>query len=235
MECFLVGKGLRGLVNGKDECPELQENPIVYQQKEHKTWIEKLNKILHWISICICESLIPHIMNDSTPKEASDIIHRIYEIRKIIDDLACINNKVEDNDIVLVMLNDLEPQYKSLDTSTLVRGIVLGFYQLVALCMTEEVKLCFNASRSENSRDHDFYHKQNGQRGSRGHYASRGKFSAKSSYRYYENDNKFAMEHVLNSMSKLGNDAHWYIDSGCTNHMTCIGHWFESKEPLKTK
>ncbi|KAH7330983.1 hypothetical protein KP509_20G010800 [Ceratopteris richardii] len=126
MENFLMGKGLWELVNGEDECPE---------------------KVLHWISIYISESLIPHIMKASTPKEAWDIIHKIC-----------------DDDMVSVMLNGLGPQYKSLDTSISVRGTMPDFDELVALCMTEEVKFGLNSSRSGNSRDHAFF--QNRGRGS---------------------------------------------------------------------
>ncbi|KAH7431129.1 hypothetical protein KP509_08G031100 [Ceratopteris richardii] len=232
MENFLMGKGLWGLVNGEDECPELPENPNAEEQKEYKTWIEKSRKVLHWISICILESLIPHIMKASTPKEAWDIIHKIYgtstEAEKIHlkQNLHSVwrgnriitnifhNCTVDDDDMVSVMLNGLGPQYKSLDTSISVRGTMPDFDDLVALCMTEE----------------------NSQRGrGRGRYASHGNFSGESSYRDYGRDNMFAMEHVWNSMSKPGNDMNWYIDLGCTNHMTSIGDWFESKEPLKSK
>ncbi|KAH7330986.1 hypothetical protein KP509_20G011100 [Ceratopteris richardii] len=161
MENFLIGKGLWELVNGEDECLELPENPNVEEQKEYKTWIEKSRKVVHWISICISESLIPHIMKAITPKEAWDIIHKIYgtstEKSKITDDLASINCKLEDHDMVSIMLNGLEPQYQSLDTSISVRGTMPDFHELVALCMTLEVKLGLNASRSGNLRDHAFF------------------------------------------------------------------------------
>ncbi|KAH7431132.1 hypothetical protein KP509_08G031400 [Ceratopteris richardii] len=267
MENFLMGKGLWELVNGEDKCPKFPENPNAEEQKEYKTWIEKSRKVLRWISICISESLIPHIMKANTPKEAWDITHKymqklhsvwrrntsitdyVAEIRKITDDLGSINCMVDDDDM-----------YKSLDTSISVRGTMPDFDELVALCMTEEVKLGLNASGTGNSRDRAFFHNRG--RGSsrepsssrnanrmdmsrgrgrsysrgrgrsqapgncyhcckysqrergRGHYASHGNFSAESSYRDYGRDNMVAMEHVLNSMSKPGNDMNWYIDSG---------------------
>ncbi|KAH6555493.1 hypothetical protein KP509_1Z249800 [Ceratopteris richardii] len=138
------------------------------EQKEYKTWIEKSRKVLHWILICTSEILTPHIMKASTPKEAWDIIHKIYgtstEARKIHlqQKLDCIwhGNKLQ------------RPQYKSLDTSILVRGSILDFDELVALCITEEVKICLNASGSGNSSDHALF--QHRGRGSRcGHSSSR--------------------------------------------------------------
>ncbi|KAH7298263.1 hypothetical protein KP509_25G034300 [Ceratopteris richardii] len=81
MEDFLMGKGLWGLVNEEDECPELLENLNAEEQNEYKTWIEKSRKVLHWILICISESLIPHIIKASIPKEAWDIIHE-YMVRR---------------------------------------------------------------------------------------------------------------------------------------------------------
>ncbi|KAH7331441.1 hypothetical protein KP509_20G033300 [Ceratopteris richardii] len=150
MENFLMGKVLWGPVNGEEEYPELPENPNAEEQKDYKTWIEKSRKVLHWISICISESVIPYIMKASTPKGAWDIIHKIYdyvaEIRKITDDLASINCTVDDDDM-----------YKSLDTSISVRGTMPDFDELVALCMTKEVKLGLNASGSGNSRDYAFF------------------------------------------------------------------------------
>ncbi|KAH7289707.1 hypothetical protein KP509_30G015500 [Ceratopteris richardii] len=194
MDDFLMGKGLWGLANGEDECPE-------------------------------------------------SIPYYVAEIRKIIDDLASINWRVQDDDMVSVMLNGLGPQYKSLDTSISVRGTMLDFDELVALCMIEEVKLgrpqalgnYYHCGKYDHF-EKDSYYKQNSQRGrGRSHYTAHGNFSTESSYRDYSRDNMFAMEHVLNRMSKPENDMHFSIDSGRTNHMTSIGNWFELKEDLKTK
>ncbi|KAH7387814.1 hypothetical protein KP509_16G042400 [Ceratopteris richardii] len=171
MENFLTGKGLWGLVNGEHECIELPENPNAEEKKEYETWIEKSRKVLHWVLICLLESLSRHIMKASTQKKDWDIIHKIYgtsmKARKdhlkqnfhtITNDLASINLKVEDDDMVSVMLNGQRPQYKSLDTSILVRGTMPDFDELVALCMIKEVKLGFNASGSGNLKDHAFFH-----------------------------------------------------------------------------
>ncbi|KAH7287596.1 hypothetical protein KP509_32G064400 [Ceratopteris richardii] len=244
MENLLMGKGLWGLVNGEDECLELPENPNAEEQKEYKTWIEKTRKVLHWISICISESLIPHIMKASTPKEASDIIHKIYGTstedrkihlkqklhsvwcgnRNITNDLASINCTVDDDDM-----------YKSLDTSILVRGTMSDVDELeVVVDMPRGRARTYSRGRGRSQAlgncyhcgkyghfEKDCYYKQNSQRGrGRSYYEAHGNFSAESSYRDYGRDNMFAMEHVLNSMSKPGNDMNWYIDFRCTNHMT---------------
>ncbi|KAH7302312.1 hypothetical protein KP509_23G066700 [Ceratopteris richardii] len=170
MENFLMEKGLWGLVNGGDECPELPENLNAEEQKEYKTWIEKSRKALDWISICISESFVLHIMKASPLKEAWEIVHKnmqnlhsvwggnrsitdyVAEIRKITDDLASINGKIEDDDMVLVMVNRREPM----------RGTMPDFDELVALCM-REVKHGLNASGSGNSSDHAFFeHRESG-------------------------------------------------------------------------
>ncbi|KAH6555585.1 hypothetical protein KP509_1Z242700 [Ceratopteris richardii] len=139
IENFLMGKGLWGLVNGHDECPELRDNPNI---------------------------LIPYIMKASTTKEAWDIIHKIYgtlrgarkiHLKQKLHSVSFINCKVKDYDMVSLRLNGLGPHYKSLDTSISVRGTMLDFDELVALRMIEEVKNGLNASRSGNSRDHAFF------------------------------------------------------------------------------
>ena len=56
-------------------------------------------------------------------------------------------------------LNGLGPQYKSLDASVSMRGFMLDFEELVALCITKEVKLGLNASSNGNSSsDQVLYH-----------------------------------------------------------------------------
>ena len=79
IENFLRGKGVWELITGEDVCPLLpEENPSDEDKRLYKTWIKKPQKVLHWISICISETLIPHIKKAQTPKEAWDIIHKIY-------------------------------------------------------------------------------------------------------------------------------------------------------------
>ena len=79
IENFLRGKGVWELIIGEDVCPLLsKENPSDEDKRLYKTWIEKSREVLHWISICISETLIPHIKKAQTPKEAWDIIHKIY-------------------------------------------------------------------------------------------------------------------------------------------------------------
>ncbi|KAH7298261.1 hypothetical protein KP509_25G034100 [Ceratopteris richardii] len=200
MENFLMKKGLWGLVNGEDECPELRENLNAKEQDKYKTWIEKSRKVHNGL---------------------------LAEIRKIVDDLASINCKVKDDDMVSVMLNGVGPQYKSLDTSILVRGIMPDFDELVALCMREEHKergsshgryFPRNANTMDMPRDRgrsnsrgrgrsqapgNCYHCGNQRGTGRSHYAAYGNFSAESSYRDYgRSDNMFAMEHVLNKALK---------------------------------
>ena len=43
----------------------------------------------------------------------------------------------------------------------------------------------------------------------------------------------FAIQQLLDSMTEPLNDKCWYIDSGCTNHITCNGEWFNERNPMK--
>ena len=78
IENFLMGKGVWELITGDDVCPMLPKNPSDKQKRAYKTWIEKSRKVLHWTSICTSETLFAHIKKAQTPKEAWDIIHKIY-------------------------------------------------------------------------------------------------------------------------------------------------------------
>ena len=75
----------------------------------------------------------------------------VAEIQQIAYDLASIDCPIDDSNLVLVTLNGLGPQYRSLDTSVLVRGVMPDFEKLIALCITKEVKLGLNASGSGTS------------------------------------------------------------------------------------
>ena len=56
-----MGKGVWELITGDDVCLVLSEESSDKQKRAYKTWIEKSRKVLHWISICILETLIAHI------------------------------------------------------------------------------------------------------------------------------------------------------------------------------
>ena len=75
---FLTGKGVWDLITGEDVCQMLLENPNDDDKRAYKTWIEKSKKVLHWISICILETLILDIKKALIVKEACNIIHKIY-------------------------------------------------------------------------------------------------------------------------------------------------------------
>ena len=76
-------------------------------------------------------------------------------------------------------LNGLGTQYKSLDTSVSVRGVMLHFKELVALCITKEVKRGLNASSSGSSNFNQvLYHNcGHGMSRGRGHQSERGRFA----------------------------------------------------------
>ncbi|KAH7423386.1 hypothetical protein KP509_12G052900 [Ceratopteris richardii] len=93
------------------------------------------------------------------------------------------------DDMVSIRLNGLGPQYKSLDSSISMRGTMQDFDELVALCMTEEVKLGLNASRSERGSSHGCSNSRNvntmGMPRHRGRSNSRGRGRSEASWNCY--------------------------------------------------
>ena len=55
-----------------------KRNATVDQQKAHKTWLERAQNVLHWLSICISDVMVMQIMNCKSPKDAWVFLTHYY-------------------------------------------------------------------------------------------------------------------------------------------------------------
>jgi hypothetical protein len=67
---FLMGKGYWEFITGDEKKLPLPENPTQQQIQANKTWHEKVRKILYWLSVSVSDSMIMHIQDAKSPKQA---------------------------------------------------------------------------------------------------------------------------------------------------------------------
>jgi len=67
---FLMGKGYWEFITGDEKEPLLLENPTQQQIQANKTWHEKPRKVLYWLSMSVYDTMIVHIQNANSPKQA---------------------------------------------------------------------------------------------------------------------------------------------------------------------
>jgi len=67
---FFMGKGYWDFVTGDETKPPLLENPTQQQIQANKTWHEKPRKVLYWLSMSVSDSMIMHIQDAKSPKQA---------------------------------------------------------------------------------------------------------------------------------------------------------------------
>ena len=78
MTNFLMGKGVQEYISGETAEPVLGVASTPAELKAFKEWHEKARKCLYWLSISISDSMIMHIQDASTPKEAWDTLVKLY-------------------------------------------------------------------------------------------------------------------------------------------------------------
>ena len=77
---FLMGKGYWEYIDGEHEkAPDLPENPTAAQVKELKEWNQGSRKVMYWLSISIQDTMIGHIQDAKSPKDAWDTLVKLYE------------------------------------------------------------------------------------------------------------------------------------------------------------
>ena len=146
---FLMGKGYWDYIEGEHEiAPRIpKQNPTAKQLKAFKDYNQGSRKVMYWLSISIQDTMIGHIQDADSPKEAWAELVKIYEtntkarklqlkndfntiskknltvneyalkIKGIVESLASIGIAVEDDDKVEVCLRGLTPAYKQFKTS----------------------------------------------------------------------------------------------------------------------
>jgi hypothetical protein len=67
---FLMGKGYWEFISGGEKKPLLPENPTQQPIQANKTWHEKARKVLYWLSMSVFDSMIMHIQDAKSSKQA---------------------------------------------------------------------------------------------------------------------------------------------------------------------
>jgi hypothetical protein len=75
---FLMGKGYWEFITGDEKEPPLLENPTQQQIQTNKTWHEKARKVLYLLSVSVSDSMIVHIQNAKSSKQAWDTLVNMY-------------------------------------------------------------------------------------------------------------------------------------------------------------
>ncbi len=77
---FIDGKRLLGFITSDEKEPLLPKNPTQQQIQANKTWHEKTRKILYWLSMSVFNSMIVHIQNAKSSKQAWDTLVKMYNM-----------------------------------------------------------------------------------------------------------------------------------------------------------
>ena len=78
MTNFHMGKEVWPFINGDEQEPILGAAPIAVDLKSFKEWHEKARKVMYWLLVTVLDSTIVHIQDAVTPKEAWDILVKLY-------------------------------------------------------------------------------------------------------------------------------------------------------------
>ncbi len=75
---FFMGKSYWEFITRDEKEPLFPRNPIQQQIHANKTSHEKTKKILYWLSMNVYNSMIMHIQDAKSPRQAWDTLVRIY-------------------------------------------------------------------------------------------------------------------------------------------------------------
>ena len=75
-----MGKGYWEYIEGEHEtAPNLPEyNVTTVDIKAYKDWNQGARKVMHWLSISVQDTMIGHIQDAKSPKEAWDILVQLF-------------------------------------------------------------------------------------------------------------------------------------------------------------
>ncbi|MCO5586238.1 hypothetical protein L7F22_040177 [Adiantum nelumboides] len=151
------------------------ECPSEFEEDED----ERARKVIYWLSVSVQDTMIGHIQDATSPKQAWDKLVSVdttntktrkiqlknelntvkkenlsisdytLKIKGIVESLASIGVQVEDDDKVEVCLCGLTPTYKQFKTSIQTRENIPCFSDLVHMLVVEEKNLGENASSSQ--------------------------------------------------------------------------------------
>ncbi len=69
-----MGKGYWEFITSDEKEPPLLENPTQQQIQANKTWHAKARKVLYWFSVSVSNSMILHIQDAKSSKQAWDTL-----------------------------------------------------------------------------------------------------------------------------------------------------------------
>jgi uncharacterized protein YegL len=75
---FLMGKGCWEFITSDEKEHPLPKNLTQQQTQVNKTWHENVRKILYWLSASVSNSMIVHIQDAKSPKQAWDTLVKMY-------------------------------------------------------------------------------------------------------------------------------------------------------------
>jgi hypothetical protein len=141
---------------------------------------------LYWLSVSVSDSMIMHIQDAKSPKQAWDTLVKMYstntqarkmqlkqelhnlqknkmnisdystKVKNLADALASIGAPVDDEDLVAVTLNGLGKDYSQFRTSIAVRETFPNFQDLITLLISEEMRVVGTSSNG-GSQESAFY------------------------------------------------------------------------------
>ncbi len=185
-----MGKGYWEFITNDENEPPLLENPTQQQIQANKTWHEKARKILYWLSVSVSDSMIVHIQDAKSPKQAWDTLVKMYntntqtrkmqlkqklhnlqknkinisdystKMKNLADALASIGAPVDDEDLVAVTLNGLGKEYNQFRISIALQKTFLDFQDIITLLITEEMRVVGTSSNG-GSQESAFYSNSN--------------------------------------------------------------------------
>ncbi len=145
-----MGKGYWEFITNDEKEPLLLKNPIQQQIQANKTQHEKAKKVLYWFFVNVFDSMIMHIQDAKSPKQAWDTLVKMYNIntqthkmqlkqklhnlqknkmnindysikvKNLANVLTSIGTPIDDEDLVAVTLNGLGKYYSQFCTSIVV-------------------------------------------------------------------------------------------------------------------
>ena len=173
MTNFLMRKGYWEYIDGDQEDAPivLEEDATAAQIKAFKDWNQGARKVMYWLFVSIHDSMIGHIQDAISPKQAWDTLVSFdttntkarklqlkndlntvkkeslsindytLKIKSICESLASIGVTIGDDDKVEVCLHGLMPAYKQFKTSIQTQENICNFVDLVFLLVIEENNL----------------------------------------------------------------------------------------------
>jgi hypothetical protein len=201
---FLMGKGYWEFITTDEKKPPLPKNPTQQQIQANKTWHEKVRKILYWIFVSVFDSMIMHIQDAKSPKQAWDTLVKMYstntqarkmqfeqelhnlqknkmnindystKVKNLADVFTSIRAPIDDEDLMAMTLNGLGKNYSQFRTLIVVRKTFLNFQDLITLLINEEMRVVGTSSNG-GSQESAFYSNTNRGRGRGGKISFRGR------------------------------------------------------------